>query len=82
MGRPFLNQMPRAQAQAIARHLVDVLMEDPGEDEFLGLELRPMADGSTNWAVFTAVVDADNDQHDIRTVISAAGEILSTEEMN
>jgi hypothetical protein len=39
------------------------------------IQLRPMADGSRRWAVFTSTYDASRHEHDYRAVVNADGTV-------
>ncbi len=45
----------------------------PGDDTVTGIEIRQMADGSGDWAVFVATYDVAGHEHTFRHIVNAAG---------
>jgi hypothetical protein len=68
-------------ADTLAYWTRDAMFSLGRSDETLtGIEIKAMADGSGNWAVFAKTHDRDNTEHSYRTVVDAAGELVSTGE--
>lgn len=68
-------------ADTLAYWTRDAMFSLGGSDETLtAIEVKAMADGSGNWGVFAHTYDRDQAEHSYRTVVDAAGELVSTGE--
>jgi hypothetical protein len=70
-----VDQFTIEQADEISRIVRDSLHPGfaPGDDTLTGIDIRPMADGSGDWAVFVGTYDAAGREHTFRHVVNAAG---------
>lgn len=75
------GQFTIEQADAITRIVRHGLHPGfaPGDDLVTGIEVKPMADGTGNWAVFFEALRVPGDEHTFRSVVNAAGEVVGSE---
>lgn len=50
----------------------------PGDDDLAHIEIRQMADGSAQWAVFVTTIDVAGHEHTWRYVVDDAGRVTET----
>lgn len=74
--------LPRPQAEALAEAVRAALLDDPGEDELVSIEVRPVTDGTAAWGVTVGVIEVDGTEHASRLVVDALGVVLTIEEVN